>query len=285
MGILASLKNQVENHSIIKKRYWFINFLVSFVSPSLTVYEPPEASSVRRPPVVWALQYQEREGNVGSGRKWKSFFLVCAKMFWRAIYCANPRPEPYYQSGSLSHRVLVRQDPLIIHEYYLATAIVIQPLTQPRTCKIGSSIFSATRKPEFASTTRVSFPIMPSTERKNGETCFRCSWQWLTLLSLFYFSSDPGVFPMAHSWGCRSLGPPVWRQWWLQSDFNTIHVWGRRISSIIRPSPGVPPPLIYCIPGGVFRKFLWKLVSRDGNFCHFWGLILGNVKRLQFHWN
>ena len=34
---------------------------------------------------------------------------------------------------------------------------------------------------------------------------------------------------------------------------------------------------------GVFHKKNWQLVSRNGHFCHFRGLLLCNAKRLQFH--
>ena len=35
----------------------------------------------------------------------------------------------------------------------------------------------------------------------------------------------------------------------------------------------------------VFCKKMWQLISRDGFFYHFRGIILCNAKRLQFHWN
>ena len=39
--------------------------------------------------------------------------------------------------------------------------------TQPRTCEMGSSIFAAMRRLKLLSTTRASFGIMPTTERRN----------------------------------------------------------------------------------------------------------------------
>ena len=44
-----------------------------------------------------------------------------------------------------------------------ATTIAIQPLTQIRFYKMGSSIFAAISRLKLASTTRASFPIIPST--------------------------------------------------------------------------------------------------------------------------
>ena len=53
-----------------------------------------------------------------------------AKLFWLEIYCAKPRPNPGYHSGSWSCRLLVRQSPWIMWEYNLATAIAILALNQ-----------------------------------------------------------------------------------------------------------------------------------------------------------
>ena len=87
--------------------------------------------------------FHDQEGEVYAmlGRKMKKFARVCTKLFWRAIYCANLRPEHDFQSGYLSCRVLGRQDPRIIWECNLAITILIQPLTQSCKCGIGSSIF------------------------------------------------------------------------------------------------------------------------------------------------
>ena len=56
---------------------------------------------------------REREGNARSGRK-KVFLRLCAKLFWRMIYYANPKPKPDSQSRSLSCRGLGRRAPQII---------------------------------------------------------------------------------------------------------------------------------------------------------------------------
>ena len=34
----------------------------------------------------------------------------------------------------------------------------------------------------------------------------------------------------------------------------------------------------------VICKFLWQIISWDGHFWYFWGLILCNTKHLQFYW-
>ena len=126
-------------------------------------------------------------GGGHSGGK-KKFADSRVKLFWRAIYCANPRPNPGSQSGSRSCRGLKSRAPRIMLEYGLAIAIAIRPLIQPRTCEMGSSIFAAMSQLKFASTTRASLLSMLSTERTNRENCFRCSWQGLPCLSFFVFS-------------------------------------------------------------------------------------------------
>ena len=60
------------------------------------------------------LCYQGWEGNFRLVRKGKNFALVCAKLLWHAISCANPRSKTYPHSRSLSIRGLGRQDMWII---------------------------------------------------------------------------------------------------------------------------------------------------------------------------
>ena len=96
----------------------------------------------------------------------KMFVYVHAKLFWRAIYYANPRPDARYKSESRSHRGLVSQSTCIICEYKLATKIVIQLLIHPCTCEMDSFIFAAMIQLKFASTTRTSFTNVPSKEKQ-----------------------------------------------------------------------------------------------------------------------
>ena len=112
-----------------------------------------------------------REGGVGH---WWWFFYasVQAKLFW----CANPRPNPKYQSGSQSCRGLGRQDQRITREYNCATAISIWSLTWPRTCEMCSLSFSAMSWRKVANKTRSCFLSMPSNERIKGEKNCCCSW-------------------------------------------------------------------------------------------------------------
>ena len=104
-----------------------------------------------------------RVGGWGHMGDKKTFADVRMKLFWRAIYCANPRPNARSHFGSRYHRGLWGWNPRIICEYYLATAIATRPLIQTWTCKIGLSIFPAMIWIKFASTTRASFPRMLST--------------------------------------------------------------------------------------------------------------------------
>ena len=110
---------------------------------SYPLFEPLEAASVCCLHVVHAFRDQERGVNARLDRRRNYFLRVFTKLFWRAIYCANPIPKTDSHSGYLSRRVLVRQYPQIIWEYNIRTAVLIQPLTQPRTCYIDSSIFAA----------------------------------------------------------------------------------------------------------------------------------------------
>ena len=70
----------------------------------------------------------------------KMFADVRAKLFLRTIYCAKPRPDVGSQYGFWSCRGLGNWYPRIICEYDIATAILIQLLIQPHTCKMGSFI-------------------------------------------------------------------------------------------------------------------------------------------------
>ena len=78
-------------------------------------------------------------------------------------------PDPNPITSWYPCRGLGKRYPHTIREYNTATVIVIRPLIQPRTCKMGSSIFSAMIGITFASTTRESFPIMPLKEITNRE--------------------------------------------------------------------------------------------------------------------
>ena len=91
------------------------------------------------------------------------------------IYCAKPNPEADAQSGSRVRKGLRDRAPWSTREHELATAISIRPLTQNLTCEMGSSIFAAMGRLKVASATSSSLPIIPSTERINGEKCFRWS--------------------------------------------------------------------------------------------------------------
>ena len=121
-------------------------------------------------------------GHVGEG---KYCARVRGKLFWRAIYCSKPRPDPKFRSGSLHHRVLGSLDLRIKWGYNLATLIEIWPLNQPHMCEMGSLGFSATSRLKFKSTTRSPFPRMPSTESTNKEKWFFHSYKCLPCLSLF----------------------------------------------------------------------------------------------------
>ena len=131
--------------------------VISHIQASGGFFHMPYVCSAR------VLRNWGKYGNESLGGRQNSFARVRAKLFWREIYCANPRPEPNSHSVSMSHMGLGRRYSHIIHEYDLATAILVRLLIQPRTCKMGSYIFSAMIQLKFASTTRASFLSMPST--------------------------------------------------------------------------------------------------------------------------
>ena len=131
-------------------------------------------------------------GKCEFNQKTKQIARVCAKLYWHNIYCNNYTPETDSQSGSVSRRVLDRHNPLIIWRSNLVTTIATRLSTQPHTCKMGSSIFPMSWL-KFASTTRASFPSVPSTEITNGEFFFHHSWKCLPCLSLFYFPNQARI--------------------------------------------------------------------------------------------
>ena len=63
------------------------------------------------------------EGGVTRVAK-KCFANVLAKLFWRAIYCDNPRPDAGSQSGYWSFKGLGSRYPCIICKYDLVAEIV-----------------------------------------------------------------------------------------------------------------------------------------------------------------
>ena len=116
---------------------------------------------------------------------------VCANCFSGAEFIApKPRPNTVSQFGSRYRRGLGRRALKIMGEYDPVTAIAIRPLTQPRMCGMGSSVFSAMSWLKVVSMTRESFLSMPPTERTNGEKCLFLSWQCLPCLSFFCFSQQ-----------------------------------------------------------------------------------------------
>ena len=65
---------------------------------------------------------------------------------------------------------------------------------------------------------------------------------------LLYFLFSPSI-QERFCWFLPS--PPVCRQWLHQPGFTIGPIWGRNISSPIRPYPKVPPLLICCGTGGL----------------------------------
>ena len=78
------------------------------------------------------------------------FASVRAGLFQRAIYCDKLRPDVRYQSKSWSRRGQGSRSMWIINQYDLATEIAIHSLVHQHTCRMGSSIFAAMSRLNFA---------------------------------------------------------------------------------------------------------------------------------------
>ena len=140
---------------------WFIRQYPWFL---LQIFPPSDAIGCLRswPWIAPAVRKWGGVRRVHMGGK-KLFADSSAKLFWRTIYCANPRPNARYQSRSRSCRGLGSWAPRGMHEYDLTTAITICMLNKPHTCKMVSSIFSAMSQLKFAGTIRASLPSILST--------------------------------------------------------------------------------------------------------------------------
>ena len=92
-----------------------------------------------------------RDGWGGQGRAGGEKYSadMRTKLLCITIYCVKPRPDIGSQFGSWSHRVLWRKSMWIMCEYDLATANTIHKLTQPCTCEMVSSVFSAMSRLKF----------------------------------------------------------------------------------------------------------------------------------------
>ena len=126
---------------------------------------------------------------------------------------------------------------------------MIQPLIQPRTCKMSSSILFAMSWIKFTIMTGSSFKIIPQIERTYVDTVFVARVNDYRGFPSIGFPTDPGAFPLEPSCMSHILGPPVWRQLWYQYNFTIIPGWGCHLLSPIHLSPDTPTPLICCGPG------------------------------------
>ena len=140
-------------------------------------------------------------------------------------------------------------------EYDLATAITIQPLTQPLMYKMGSSIFADMNWLKVAITTWASLPIIPSVNRTHREKCFCWSWQCCPWLSFYIFPTKPTSypFPLASKYPRRHL--KNWRQWYLPSRSLIGPVLTGHTLFMGQSLFDTPPPQICCGLSGLgFRS-------------------------------
>ena len=156
-------------------------------------------------------------GRVGSCR-WQ--FLgagVRAKSFLCVIYCSNLRPKPKYQPIYRFHRVMGRKYLRIMWQYNLANAIEIRLLTQPCTCEMSPSSFSAMSRLKFVSTTRFSFPSMPSTERTNTEKFSVDHGSVYCAYLSFAYPNETGASTHVRAFRFPHPSIQIWSQWCCQS--------------------------------------------------------------------
>ena len=78
---------------------------------------------------------------------------------------------------------------------------------------------------------------------------------------------------------------PITMNHLMNPSFHDKHRGGSQWNKILIPRKKTTRQRIYLPVVGVFRKFLWQIVSGDGHFCHFWGIFLCYAKGLQFYLN
>ena len=138
-----------------------------------------------------SVRAMRKLGGGGWGHAGGDFLRGCAcKIILECDLLHQSEAHTRSQSGSWSRRGLGIWYLWIMWEYEPAFVIAIHLLTQPCTCERGSSGVFTTSRLKFVSTTSASSLSMTSTERKNGEKCFCCSWQWLSCLFFLNFSQQ-----------------------------------------------------------------------------------------------
>ena len=155
------------------------------------------------------------QGNVGGERLCTS---VRTELFCDIIYWAKARPDPKFQSSSWYCRGLGRQTLRIMQDYNVTNKIEIQTLTQPRTCEMVSLSFSAMSWLKLESTTRTSFPSIPSTERINRENPVACGSAYHACTS-FPSTNEPWAYPLTHTCRYPRQNLQTWRWWRRQPGF------------------------------------------------------------------
>ena len=167
------------------------------------------------------------------------------------IDCANLNPEPSAHSGSWVHKGLGAQYPQSTLEYNLATAIEVWLLTQPVTCGMVSVVFVAMSRLKVASTTSASLPIIPSTERTNGEKKYvgRIKPSHVCLYWLFPSDTTIYTFPLVSKYRLQHL--QTWRQWSPLYGFSVRPVLTRHPVFLEVSLCESTPHRIFCVPSGL----------------------------------
>ena len=138
----------------------------------------------------------------------------------RNIYSLKTNPKPYSHSRYWVCMRLGNWDPRSTREYDIATAIVIWPITQPLTCKMGSSVFVAVSQLKVVSMTWASLTIIPSTKRTNVENIYVGRGNAARACPSSIFPTKEKSYPFLLSSKYPHQHLLTWRQWLLLSGYS-----------------------------------------------------------------
>ena len=114
---------------------------------------------------------------------------------------------------------------------------------------MASSIFSAMSRLKSAGKTWSSLPIVPSTERTNGDYFLLLVTIPTVIFFLLFLPPIQERFCWILVMGLTIWIPPVWCKLCHQSGSPISPLWGRHLLFPKRPSLDIPPHLICCRPG------------------------------------
>ena len=197
-----------------------------------------------------AVLYLLREGGLWGGVNYNGWVCagVCDAILERDIYCPRSNNDPGTQSGSRVCKGLGDRAPRSTWEYNLTNKIAILPLTHPLTCTMGLSIFADMSQFKVASTTSALLPIIPSTERTNGEKLSIARIKPACVCTSWFFYTEPTNYPFPLSSKYPRHHPQTWRQVFLLYGYPIGPGLTRHPVFLWCSLPEAPPPPICCSP-------------------------------------